>query len=117
MGKSLSSLSLLMHRHGRAPKRGIFFGGMTVFANGDEYFDYLTDDLLAGGGGVTKTLSELKAFTPNQLAKTIMKAVPVRNTDLDDSTRTGKGEIPGLKRLLARSGTGPIVRGNTTPCL
>jgi hypothetical protein len=100
MGKSLSSLSLLIHKHGRAPKRGIFFGGKTVFADGDHYFDYLTDNLLAGGGRVEKRLSELKAFTPDELADTIMKAVPVRKSDLDDSTRTGKGVIPGLKDYL-----------------
>ena len=36
MGKSLSSLSLLLHKHSRAPKQGIFFGGKTIFETGDQ---------------------------------------------------------------------------------
>lgn len=104
MGKSVSSLSLLVHRHGRAPKRGIFFGGSTAFASGEEYFNFLTDDLLTGREPVRKKLSELDAFTPDRLARTIADAVPVKEDDLTSSIRAGTKEIPGLQDFLKTTG-------------
>ena len=115
MGKSISSLSLLIHKHGRAPKRGIFFGGKTVFSSGDQYFDFLTDDLLAGGGNVPKAPSDLGAYTPNTLADSITNALPVQPSDLDDSTKTGRIEIPGLKNSLKSANMAHLYGG--TPLL
>lgn len=110
MGKSVSSLSLLVHRHGRAPKRGIFFGGSTVFASGEEYFNFLTDDLLTGREPVRKRLSELNAFTPDGLARTLTDAVDVKLDDLTSSVKAGAREIPGLQDFLKT--TGPNGLGN-----
>mmetsp|Transcript_2180 Transcript_2180/g.5021 ORF Transcript_2180/g.5021 Transcript_2180/m.5021 type:complete len:406 (+) Transcript_2180:95-1312(+) len=104
MGKSVSSLSLLVHRHGRAPKRGIFFGGSTSFASGEEYFNFLIDDLLTGRKTVLKKLSELNPFTPDGLARTIADAVPVDKGDLTSYTRKGTMVIPGLQAFLKTPG-------------
>ncbi|KAL3908522.1 MAG: hypothetical protein SGILL_008449 [Bacillariaceae sp.] len=110
MGTSVSLLSLLVHRHGRAPKRGIFFGGRTSFGSGDEYFQFLTDNLLTGRAPVRKRLSELNAFTPDGLASTISDAVPVKPDDLTSSVTAGTKEIPGLRDFLKT--TGPNGLGN-----
>lgn len=100
MGKSTSALSLLIHKHSRAPRRGIFFGGRTVFPNGNAYFEFLTDYLLTGTNNTRKRLSELNAFTGEGLAQIIWNAVPMHEGDLEDAVKTGTKDIPGLKEFL-----------------
>lgn len=95
MGKSTSVLSLLIHKHSRSPRRGIFFGGRTVFPSGDAYIAFLMDYLITGTNETRKRLSELNAFTGEELAQTICNAVPVQSGDLDDAIKKGKKEIPG----------------------
>jgi len=92
MGKTLATLSLLTMKHGRAPKRGIYFGGATVYRSGDAYYQSLLND----GLGNEKLALDPSIFSPRTLAKIILDAVPVSLSDLNPSP-SGFVEIPGVR--------------------
>ena len=82
-----------------------WFTDTAALRSGEDYFNFLTDDLLTGKTPVRKRLSELDPFTPDGLAQTIADAVPVKPHDLTSSVKAGTKEIPGLQDYLKTTGS------------
>lgn len=97
MGKSRAVLSLLLMKHGRAPKLGLWFGGSrTSFSSGDDYYNCLVNSVIGGGCQQLASLVD-----PTGLATMVLKLVPANLTDMDSRT-CGVKKVPGLSAYLKR---------------
>jgi hypothetical protein len=100
MGKSLAAISLLTMRHGRAPQRGVYFGGSVGFESGDHYYASLLDHWFVQGLSIS--------FNPTILARAILDALPSDLKFLKEGKASGLKEIPSIREhFLAQASRKP----------
>ena len=99
-GKSSATVALLAMKHGKAPKKAIWFGGETASLSGDEYFNNVLDRRIAGGR-IKLSMAEVGIFSPHGFAVFLLEQMKPRDTDLKDMRRAGvTDDISGLKDFL-----------------